>query len=93
MSPARVSAVGLDLLTWLGLPSSAGALFSPCPGSGDARRPCPTLAFPGGPGVFPVGSGTLPGQADDSAGPSPGAEGWAGAEPADSCRSDAVLRA
>ena len=75
MGPARVSAVGRDLLTWLGLPSGAGAVFSPCPGSGYARRPCPTLALPGGPGVFPVGSGTLPGQANDSVGLSPSAEG------------------
>lgn len=75
MGPARVSAMGWDLLTWPGLPSGAGAVFSPCPGSKDARRPCPNLALPGGLGVFPVGSGTLPGQADDSAGLSPSAEG------------------
>lgn len=75
MSPARASGAGRDLLTWLGLPSGAGAVFSPGPGFGGARGPCPTLTLPGGLGVFPVGSGSLPGQAEDSAGLSPSAEG------------------
>lgn len=75
MGPARASGVGRDLLTWLGLPSGAGAVFSPCPGFRDARRPCPTLTLPRGLGVFPVGSGSLPGQAKDSASLSPSAEG------------------
>lgn len=61
VGPARASGVGWDLLTWLGLPSGAGAVSSPCPGFGDARRPCPTLTLTGGAGGLSCGVRESPG--------------------------------
>ena len=71
VGPASVSHGDRGILAWPELPR--GAFFSSYPQSRDTRRLCPIPALlrelgVGGGGVFPVGSGSLLGQAEGSAG-------------------------
>ena len=57
MGPARVSAMGWDLLTWPGLRAVLGLSSPPAQGPRTQGDPAPTSPYPGGWGSFLWGLG------------------------------------